>query len=285
VNVPTPQVLSDGVYAFAGWSDGPTQNPRVFPAGFSSNVSPKMRKMTEPWVDPNTPVLHAGSYRTGPVAPGEIISLFGYNLGPQKGLQAALDSSGRIATSVAGFQALFDGVAAPVVYTSAGQSSVIMPYSVAGKAAVQMTLVYNNLNSAPVTIGVTDSVPGFLTANSSGSGELAAYNSDNSLNSVSNPAPRGDIVVLYGSGEGLTDPLPPDGQLGGAVPTHPRLPVWVTIGGQVAEIVYVGGVSGVTEGLLQLNVRIPANVSPGRLPVLMTIGTNTSQREATIAVR
>ena len=286
VFVPSPQVVFGVPYAFLGWSDGSTDNPRRFTA--SSNtpaVNVLMRTITEPWVNPDAPVQHAGSYRNGAIAPGEIVTLFGYNLGPAKLQGAALDDAGRIATKVAGFQVFFDGVAAPIVYTSAIQSSVIVPYEVTGKPTVQMTMQFGGLNSAPVTVPVTDSVPGLLTANSSGSGQLAAFNSDGSLNGRGAPASRGDLVVLYETGEGLTDPLPADGSIGGSALPTPRLPVSVTIGGVPAEIAYFGGVSGVTAGLMQLNVRVPANAPTGLLPVLLTVGANTSQREATIAVR
>jgi uncharacterized protein (TIGR03437 family) len=286
VFVPSPQFMLEKIYEFAGWSDGSFENPRSFTAGQASPASfLNMRLVTEPWVDTDAAVQHAGSYRGGAVAAGEILTPFGYNLGPAVPKTAALDEAGRIATRVNGFQVLFDGVAAPVVYTSARQSSVIVPYAVAGKERAQMVIQYNGLNSTPVTVAVTDSAPGLLTANYSGSGQALAFNSDGSLNSRNTPVRGGDIVVLYGSGEGDVTPSPLDGEIAGASPSKPKLPVSVTIGGQPAEILYAGGVSGVTAGLLQLNVRVPVNAISGLLPVLVTVGSNTSQRETTIAVQ
>jgi trimeric autotransporter adhesin len=228
------------------------------------------------WADPRQPVESS--------CIGQL-TLFGYNLGPLTPQQAAFDASGHVATTVSGFQVTFDGAAAPVIYTSAKQSSVIVPYSVAGKASVPMVISYNGLSSAAITVPVTDSAPGLLTANASGSGPLVAFNSDNSFNSRSNPVKRGDIIVLYGTGEGATTPLPADGEIAGSAPPKPQLAVSVTIAGQTADVIYAGGVTGITAGLLQLNVRVPATVPPGLLPVLLTVGTNTSQREGTIAVQ
>ncbi len=266
VYVPTPQVSFGVAYAFTGWSDGSSDNPRTFVAGASPPVKVNMRKMTEPWVDPDAPVTHAASYRTGPIAPGEIVTLFGYNLGPATLQQAALDSTGRIATTVSGFQVTFDGTPAPVVYTSALQSSVIVPYSVAGKLAVQMVISYNGLSSTPAPVGVTDSVPGFFTASAAGSGPIRALNSDGTFNSRNNPVRRGDVVVLFGSGEGLTIPLPADGEIAGGAPPKPQLPVSVTIAGEAVQVLYAGGVPGITAGLIQLNIQVPGDAPPGLLP-------------------
>jgi uncharacterized protein (TIGR03437 family) len=76
---------------------------------------------------------NAASFQLGPVAPGEVVTLFGAGLGPGTPAGAQLDSSGNLSGSVGGTQVLFDGNAAPIVFVSDGQSSVIVPYAVAGK--------------------------------------------------------------------------------------------------------------------------------------------------------
>ncbi|HEY7334911.1 MAG TPA: hypothetical protein VH639_08505 [Bryobacteraceae bacterium] len=286
VYVPTPQAVSGILYAFDGWSDGSGDNPRVFHVGSSGLQLPmKVRRVTEPWVSPDAPVVQAGSYQTGAVSPGEIVTLFGYNLGPSVLQSASLDSSGRIATSLAGLQVFFGDAPAPIVYASANTSAVIVPYSVSGESTVVLSIQYNQLVSAPLVVKVTDSAPGLFTQNSQGSGPLAAFNSDGSTNSLAQPAARGDIVVFYGSGEGLTQPVPPDGTIAGPAPPMPLLPVSVTIGGKPAQVVYSGGVPGLTAGLIQINARVPPDASPGLLPAILTVGKAASQREATVAVR
>ena len=115
-------------------------------------VSITIRQVTEPWVYPDAPAVHAASYHSGAVAPGETVVLFGYNLGPSTLQTAILDSSGRVSTNLNGLQVLFDGTPAPIVFASANVSSVIIPYSVAGKASVQMTVEYNQKASAPATL-------------------------------------------------------------------------------------------------------------------------------------
>ena len=284
IYVPSPQYSYGMLYAFAGWGDVSMDNPRTFASGVRS-ASIKLRQVTEPWIDPDNGFVQSASYRTGPVSPGEIITLSGANLGPATLTTARLNAQGRIATELAGFQAFFDGIAAPIVYVSANQSAVIVPYSVAGKQTVQLTLENQQGVSSPVTIGIIAAAPGLYAAKASGAGPLAAYNADNSLNTRDNPVARGDVVVLYATGEGLTTPIPADGEIAGANPPAPNLPVSVTIGGQQAEVLYRGGVPGSTAGLMQVNVRVPASVSTGLLPVILSVGQYSSGPGVTIAVR
>src|ERR1700733_604119 len=222
IYIPTPQSIYGMVYQFASWSDGSTDNPRTFPAGRAPS-GVVMIPITGPWVDPDIGVVQAANYRAGAVSPGDIVTLFGVNLGPAALQTAQLNAQGRIATQVGGFQVLFGNAPAPIVFTSATQSAVIVPYSVAGSQTVQMTMQYQGLSSTPVTLVVAPAAPGLFTANSAGAGPLAAFNSDNSLNTVTNPASRGEAVSFYGTGEGLTNPTPPDGQVAGLNPPSPQL--------------------------------------------------------------
>jgi uncharacterized protein (TIGR03437 family) len=110
-------------------------------------------------------------------------------------------------------------------------------------------------------------------------------NEDGLLNSLANPAVHGAIVVFYASGEGLTNPLPADGEIAGVAAPTPRLPIAVSIGGQKAEVIYAGGVPGVTAGIMQIVARVPSTASAGFLPVVLTVGSHPSQVGGTIAVR
>jgi uncharacterized protein (TIGR03437 family) len=245
-----------------------------------------MRAITRPWVNPDGPLVQAASYRGGgAIAPGEVVTLAGVNLGPSKLVTAQLDDQGQVATNLAGFQVTFDGTPAPAVYTSATQAAVIVPYEVAGKQSVSMVIQYQQAASNAVTIPVTDTAPGLFSANSSGSGELAAFNSNATLNSRSNPAARGEIVTIFATGEGLTNPVPADGQIAGSTPPKPQMPVSVSVGGLPAEVLYQGGVPGVTAGVMQINLRVPMGAQPGLLPVRVVVGSAASQRGGTLAIQ
>src|ERR1017187_6640603 len=89
---------------------------------------------------------------------------------------------------LAGTQVLFDGIAAPMVYASAGQTSAIVPYEVATKASTQVTVAYQGATSPAQTLAVVPVQLGLFSANASGQGQGAILNQDNSINSASNPA-------------------------------------------------------------------------------------------------
>lgn len=295
IYIPSPQVIVSqnslaGIpYIFQSWADGSTQNPRTFalgqptpPLGFVIHFN--MPAFVGPWVNPDSPIVNGASFQTGAIAPGEIVTLFGTNLGPANLQTAQLDSTGKIATTLSGLQVSFNGVPAPVVYASTGQTAVIVPYEVAGLSSVGLSIQNGQSVSTTIQIPVTDSAPALFTSNSAGNGPLGAFNQDQSLNSAANPAAPGDTVVFFGTGEGLTN-APLDGVIAGSGPPQPILPVTVTIGGLPAKVVYAGGVPGQTAGLLQLNIVVPPSAPSGLLPVVLTVGTKSSQWGATIAVR
>ena len=227
-------------------------------------------------------VVNAASFATSSVSPGEIVTIFGDNLGPSSITTAQLDSTGqKLSTSVAGSQVFFDGDAAPIVYTSAGQMSVIVPYSAQGKTSVSVRAYNNGSLQRLGTLNVAASAPGIFTVNGK---QAAALNQDNSYNSASNPAARGSTVVLFATGEGQTNPPGADGQLATSVYPKPVLPVSVTIGGQPANVAYYGAAPGLTAGLLQLNVVVPQNIPAGDAAVVLTVGDAGSQSGVTIAV-
>ncbi len=87
-------------------------------------------------------VTNAASSVGGPVAPGEVVVLYGSGLGPAQLTQYQLDpTSGLVGTSLAGTSVIFGGTPAPVLYTSATQIGAVVPYSVAG-SNVQVFVQY-----------------------------------------------------------------------------------------------------------------------------------------------
>lgn len=233
---------------------------------------------------PDNGVVSAATFTGGPVAPGLLVTIFGSGIGPATLTTAQVTSAGALATTLADTRVLFDGVAAPLVYVSATQLSAIVPYGVAGKTTTSLQVEYRGVRTNSVPLRVTETAPGLFTANSSGKGPGAILNADNSVNTASNAAPVGGIVILYGTGEGVTDPGSQDGLLATAVYPKPRQPVTVRIGGKDAEVLYAGAAPGLVAGVFQINVRIPEGVAPGPQPVVVQIGTASSSPDVTVAV-
>jgi uncharacterized protein (TIGR03437 family) len=236
--------------------------------------------------------VNAASFQTGAIAPGEMITIFGTGLGPDL-LTVFIppSSGGSIATTLAGTRVLFDTTAASVIYTSAGQVSVMTPYNVAGKSTVQLKVEYNSVQSAAVPMNVAVSAPGVFTSSGSGTGGIIAFNFDETtstytLNSDSALAPKGSIIVFYATGEGVTSPASTDGQIVAAPASTPNPAVTVQVGGKDATVLYTGGIVGLVAGLMQINARIPTDVAPGKaIPAVVTINGITSQPGITIGVK
>src|SRR5271155_3149708 len=76
-------------------------------------------------------IVNAADLSGGSVAPGEIVVLFPRNAGPEVLAGAQLDADGTVMTSLGETRVLFDGMAAPMVYSIKGKVSAIVPYAVA----------------------------------------------------------------------------------------------------------------------------------------------------------
>jgi uncharacterized protein (TIGR03437 family) len=140
--------------------------------------------------------------------------------------------------------------------------------------------------SQSVTLPVASAAPAFFTLNQSGNGQVAMINQDGSINRPGHPAPKGSVVTVYGTGEGITAPASSDGQVNSSVYPKPVLPASVTVGGQRAVLAYLGAAPGFVAGVLQVNVTVPANAPSGNaVPIVLTIGTNSSPAAATMAVQ
>ena len=221
-------------------------------------------------------VLDAASESAVPLTPGKIAVIYGSGLGPATGVTAT-PVNGVFPQQLAGTTVSFRGITAPIYYASSTQVNAIVPYEVTGSSSISVAVSYQNSVSLPVTVGFAASQPEIFTANATGAGQAAAINvKDGTLNSASNPAKIGDYVSLYATGEGATTPAGSDGKLDGLPLPKPVLPVTATVGGITATVQYAGGVYGVVAGLMQVNVQIPAGVTPGGfVPVVLTVG-NTS---------
>ena len=238
-------------------------------------------------------VLHAGSYSTNPlfeqpgayIAPLELVTLFGTGVGPATLTNGMLNAAGLLSTEAGGTRVLFDGVPAPVLNTSATQTSVFVPAEVAGKTSVTITLERNGQPSGSVTYNVGATLPGLFTANASGTGQVVAVNADGSLNSKDRPAAPGSFIVLYASGGGLMDRAFTNGQVADAQLSSPQVPVYARIGKESADVYYAGSAPGLVNGIMQLNVRIPETMAVGEWPLRVVMGNAASIPGVTLSVK
>jgi uncharacterized protein (TIGR03437 family) len=220
------------------------------------------------------------------IAPGQMVIVWGTGMGPATLAGLAVGANGLVSTSVAGVRVLFDGVPAPVVYVTATQIAVVTPYFGLVNPTTHVQVEYQGVRSDPFPLTVAATAPALFTLNQQGSGQGAILNNaDYSVNGPSHPAPRGQYVLLYGTGEGVTDPPGVDGRLATTVLPAPLAKVSVQIGGQNANVTYAGAAPGFMPGLFQIDVQVPQNITPGNnVPVVVTIGSATTQSNVMMAV-
>jgi len=233
-------------------------------------------------------VVNAASYKANKVAPGEIVTVYGFDFGSNELAQLQY-VNGIAATTLANTRIYFDDVAAPLVYVQGGLFSTlscVVPYSV--KTSTEVRIEYNGVKGDPITVLVADAVPGIFSLDQSGTGPGAILNwPDYTLNSSSNRIAAGGYVMAFGTGEGKTD-IAIDGQKvpqGGPYP-KPLLGTWTaTIGGKTATVVYAGAAPDNIAGLFQVNVAVPADLAAGVYDLVISAGEFKSQSGLTVAVK
>src|SRR5580704_6697474 len=207
-----------------------------------STVTPPAQQVT------SATLVNAASLTAGNIAPDEIVTIFG---------------SGFSSTQT---QLLFDGKPATTFFIGPSQINALAPASLTPNSTTDISITVAGALAAAFSSNVVGSAPGIFTIGG-GVGQAAAINEDGSVNSASNPAARGSVVILYATGQGL--------DLTG---------VGLTIGGYAADLIYAGPAPGF-QGLMQINAQIPGGfLAPGILPVILSIGAATSQSGVTIAI-
>ncbi|MGO4880484.1 MAG: hypothetical protein ACLP59_06625 [Bryobacteraceae bacterium] len=229
-------------------------------------------------------LANSASLLPGPLAPGEIFSIFGQGLGPATALGGSYDANGMLSTTLGGVQVLFNGTAAPLFYVQSNQINAQVPYEVAGLDSAQMQIVSQGATTATMQVALTDASPALFTLNY-GAGNAVIVNEDGTINSDQNPAAPGSIVVMYATGQGQTSPAGVTGQGAQSPYPQPSLPVLLTIAGITANLPFAGDAPGYV-GLMQINAQVPTGfVPPGDLPVVLWIGMEQSPANVTIAVQ
>ena len=226
------------------------------------------------------------------VVPGMIVALKGTNLGPTTGVSGRV-TNGVVDTTVSDVRVLFDGVAAPILFARQDQINTVAPYGLFGRTTTRIQVEYRGLRSDAAEYRVLDTTPGIFTQDSTGRGPGAILNQNNTTNTSNNPARRGEVIVIYATGEGQVRPAGTDGRITtGTVDSLPRpiLPVVVKLAGvpvPAENVTYAGAAPGLVAGAMQVNVKIPDNLNITGLtavPVEVQVAQTNSQPGVTVAV-
>ena len=230
-------------------------------------------------------VLNAGSWLTGPVSAGEVVTLIGEGIGPSTPATLQLLASGVVSTNLSNTTVNFDSVPAPLIYAGPNQINAVVPFEVSGQTTTLLTITQNGQQTAPIAVPIAPTAPGLFTQNALGVGPVAALNQDGTLNSPLNPAAQGSIVTVYLSGAGQTNPPGLTGTITSAAGSV-MLPATATIAGVPADVVYSGPAPGLIAGVIQVNLRVPLEVNASMTaPLSIQIGSAVTQDGVTLSIR
>ncbi len=287
----TPATLVVGVNpaALPGLTPGPyTGSVTVSAGSLGTATIPTDITVGAPGQPVVSNLVNAADFLPRPASPGEIISLFGLNLGPATPANLTLTSAGSVSTALGGTQVFFDTAAAPLTYVSSTQINAIVPYEVAGRATTSVTVNANGAVSTGLMLNVAATAPAIFSLTQIGSGQAAILNQNGTVNSISNPATKGSAIAIYATGEGALMPQPATGSVTASTGTTFPAPVGnvvLTVGGQPAEVLYGGEAPGLVSGVLQVNAIVPANVPSGPVSVVLSVGSNSSPSVVTVQVQ
>lgn len=210
-----------------------------------------------------TTTVNLASAAPGPVAPGSLASVRG------RGLSAdarVVRSSLPAAFTLNGTRVLVDGVAAPVFSVSPEQVDFQVPSETAiGTAEIRVETPSGSAQGTVIVAKIAEQIFEY------GDKQAIAINPDGLVSAASAPSKPGDVLVVFGTGLGLTWPPIWTNQISPLYPprTAPA-PVTAQIGGVPAPVLFAGLTPG-TVGLMQVNLRVP-NVPSGNQPLILSEG-------------
>ena len=228
-------------------------------------------------------VVHAASLAPGPVAPGMLVSILGSGLGPETPAQGAFHpKTGRLPLVLGGVSVTLDGEPIPLWHAQQAQITAQAPYEIAGRSSARLSVSYGGIESPGAMLAVSPVRPALFLL--PGSASAVIRNQNGLLNGASRPARPGQLVTLFGTGQGMTSPPIATGESARAGVEYRIEDVSVRMGGSAAEIVAAGLTPGLA-GVFRIRVRVPEAAAGGdETPVSVTIRGATSPSGVVMSV-
>ena len=212
-------------------------------------------------------VVNAASYDTA-LAPGALISIFGWNLGMTEASARAFP----LPIELGGAKVALGATSLRLTFGSRTQINALLPLDLAPSASDQELTLTTKVGASRVPIRVQPAAPGVFSVQSGSAMVAAALHRDGRLVTESYPASVGEWLAVYGTGLGRVA-----GSLtaGEAAPSFPLLetvlPVRAFVGGRPADVAIACLAPGLA-GVYQVNLRVPAGLNPGPLSLTWVAG-------------
>jgi uncharacterized protein (TIGR03437 family) len=208
----------------------------------------------------------------GALAPNSFLTIYGTGFADAP---VAWSPATALPTTLGGVKVRIGGKEAFISYASVGQVNVLTPPDLAvGAVALEVSTA---AGVSTVTLNVSEAAPEWFTYSLAGTTRIAALIAGTAVYvapagsigaGLSRPAEAADFVSLYANALGNTTPAPPPGVVLTTVYPLGLERVKVTIGGKSAAAQFAGLVA---PGLYQVNVQIPAGLTPGDAAVVMAV--------------
>ena len=206
-----------------------------------------------PSVPSNGIVGAAAVVANQPLAPGNLISLFGVDLSEGLGVADALP----LPETIQDVSLFIAGRPLPLLFASNGQINAMVPYGLRVNTSHQVLVQRGAALSLPVSVNVAAAQPAIFKPDPAGSQGHIYRNENNGLADASNPAQAGDAIIVYCAGLGPVDPPVEAGSAALADPLNRTVnTVQLSIGGAPATVFFAGLTPGLS-GLYQVNALVP----------------------------
>jgi uncharacterized protein (TIGR03437 family) len=227
---------------------------------------------------PGLAMVNAANYLTGrPLAPGAFTAIFPAaptstgNSGsatPPNVIAAGTDSatSFPLPTTLADTQVIVNGTPSSLLFVSPGQINLPLSLSLptGGTVDVQTVRASTGQVYGGGELQLASASPGLFVIGGGQTGQVAALNQDGTVNSATNPVLRGQVIQLYGTGQGVVPGAPPDGQPGtGPLPTPTNPQILLGTSFVPAANIQYSGLAPALVGVWQINLQIPTSAPTG----------------------
>lgn len=215
----------------------------------------------------------AGGPLAGRLAPGELISIYGSQLGPATPVSSNFNSSGFLPTTLAGVQVTINGTAAPLLYVSNTQINAIAPLELISPGLTQLQVTVNNVSLPDFPLAIDPAIPQVFR---NSDGFALALNADGTINSAANPAKVGSIVAIWASGTGVGPYAGADGQ----VQSSPQVFCGCVVNDVPTRMEvatpYDGAAPGLVTGVVQINFQVTSPAFDSTGVYYLSVGLKTS---------
>src|SRR5712692_7538275 len=155
-------------------------------------------------------IVNSATYTADALAPNAIASIYGTHLSYNTAALTSRDiPNGMLPDGLAGVRVFVAGIAASLYYVSPDQINFLIP-SLLRPGDMDLFVARDGVAGPHVTITVHDAGHGLYQLEP---GSIAATHADGSVITEEHPARPGEVVVLYGTGLGNTDPAIVSGQI------------------------------------------------------------------------